>query len=71
MKATFVQILLNTLEPNTQVVKDSQHKLEQSETSPDYPLLLGEIICEAQNHPKQLDLIAVLALSKCIRTRYA
>jgi len=70
MSAELIQILLNTLEPNTEIVKDSQLKLEKCNPNPEFPLLLGQIICESQNHPKQLDLIAVVALAKCIKFNY-
>ena len=70
MEAELIQILLNTLEPNTTVVKDSQIKLEQLERLSEFPVFLGEIICKSQNHLKKLDLIAVVALSKCLKKYY-
>lgn len=70
MDNELIQILLNTLEPNTTVVKDSQIKLEKSEIQPNYALCLGDIIIGSENHPKKLDLVATLALSRCIKMRY-
>lgn len=70
MKASLIQILLNTLEHNASIIKDSQNKLKQLEENPEFPLILGEIIAEAQNHQKQLDLIATITLSKYIKRQY-
>jgi len=70
MSVELIQILLNTLEPNTAIVKESQLQLEKCNPNPEFPLLLGQIICDSHNHPKQLDLISVVALSKCIKNHY-
>jgi len=70
MASELVQILLNTLEPDTLVVKNSQIQLEKLEPNAEFPLVLGQIICESQNHPKQLDLISVTTLARALRHYY-
>lgn len=46
VKQQLIQVLLNTTVNDTKVVKQSQNDLEGSESSPEYPILLGEIIAE-------------------------
>lgn len=70
MANELVQILLNTLEPDTLVVKNSQLQLEKLESNAEFPLVLGQIICESQNHPKQLDLISVTTLARSLKHYY-
>jgi len=70
MANELVQILLNTLEPDTLVVKNSQIQLEKLESNAEFPLVLGQIICESQNHPKQLDLISVTTLARALKHYY-
>jgi len=69
-KQKLIQVLLNTKVNDTNVVKQSERELEECESSPQYPLLLGEIINENQNHQSQIDLIAVLSLGRFINRNY-
>ena len=69
-KQKLEKILLNTLANDTQVVRQSQKELELLEENPLYPVLLAEIVGNHANDNSQLDMIAILSLTRLIRSSY-
>ncbi len=64
------EALINTLNHNTHVIKQSESVLKLMEESNQYPFILASIILENPKSQNQLDFLAVLALERYMKVNY-